>query len=219
MTNLNLHVTQNQFLLLPIKTGTLTHSNDMQIELIIIENLEVALQDSKSNISSTIKLPISSNNAKDSNLSEKALPPDTATENKPLTGHGKYTTTTKSNSKPTKDPYPTPTTIKSPTHIMGGNGSGGTCHLFQHHVGRQENCDCATKYSLSDPTNFGGCSSSDEQLYESSLDKQCTSTNCSEYVCQSHSSNEGGMESSTSFCPNLEHISNNGVTILHHRSG
>lgn len=131
MTNSTLHISHNQSPPLPIKIDTLTHPNNMQIEPLIIENLEVVLQDSKSNIPSTIKLPTSNYNAKDPNLSEKALPPDIATENKPLAGPGKYTTTSKSDSKPpTKDFYPTPTTTKPSTRIMGGYGSSGTYHLF-----------------------------------------------------------------------------------------
>lgn len=161
MANTTLHVSQNQSFPLSIKTAMLTHSNNMQTATLIIENLEAALQNSKSNTLSSTKLLQTNNNANNSHIIEKSLSPDTVTETKPPTEHGQYSTTTKS--KPaTQDPNPTIATTESPTPFIGGDGSDRTCHIVQHHVGGQGNSDCATKHSLPSPTNFRGCSSSDE---------------------------------------------------------
>lgn len=66
-----------------------------------------------------------------------------------------------------------------------------TCHIVKHHVGGQENSDCATKYSLPSLGNLRWCLSRDEQLHKLILDKQYTLTSSPKYTCQSNLCHEG----------------------------
>lgn len=137
-------------------------------------------------------------NAKNSDLNQKTLPPDPNTKTQSCTSYGKSSTSPSLNAEPTHDPCPTTITKKSSTTVVDRARSDGLCHLIQYYVGGQGNSDSATEHTLPSPTDFGRSSSRNEQLHESCLGEQCSTTNCSKHDGQPYPRYEGGMEPTTS---------------------
>lgn len=134
------------------------HSHCMQENTTIIEIIRSINSSNSTTTLSPLNHPNSIENAQNPNLSKKTPSSHTTPKDNTQLKHGTQSSSKLAEPTPNQpakeNSNPTPSSPKSSTIIVGGNGTSMLCILIQHHPEKDRNYDSNSKLKLHLPTDI-----------------------------------------------------------------